>query len=163
MVLMMFTLATPIMVSADTRNITIQWYIPSDIGLSFAYPTGKSAVEIRPASRNFSAQGADSQSNGVHAFNITNTGNVNIDLSASFTTDMPTNVSLFNVTYTWGQWTPGATMYWWTDSNDTNSQDIYAGLTPTSAVGYYCNSSGTMVENTTYPFERTFQVVSSAS
>jgi hypothetical protein len=146
---------------ADSSNVSIKWYIPSDIGISIAYPTALTDVEFRPTSQTFSHQGAESQADGTPAFNITNTGNVDMDLDAVFTSDMPTNVTQFNITQTWAiPWNP---QFFWTDANDTTPQTIYSGLAQGLAVEYYCNSTGTNVANTTYPFSRNFQITSSAT
>ena len=163
LVVFIVSITSPVLIEtarADTANVSVKWYIPTDTGITISYPTGKSAIEFRPASKTFSGQGADSQADGTYAFDVTNDGNVDIDVSAKFTTDFPSGVTLFNVSTTWGT----EDMWWWTSSNETtNSQTLVSSLSPSSSQGFYAYSSGTDVINASWPMERTFQLTSSAS
>jgi len=158
---MMSWIASPVL--SDTANVSIKWYIPSDTTLEVEYPIGYTSVDFRPGSRNFSDLGADGQATpSTYAFNVTNNGNVDIDIEGAFTTDMPTNVTWFNISTTMPT---DATDYdfMWKHDNDTVGQAIITSLSPQSKTGFFANTSGVMVENTTYPFSKTFQLTSSAS
>jgi len=154
-------LATPFIlsVSADTSDISIKWYIPSDISISISYPTGLSDVQFKPASKTFVGQDAESQADGTQAFNVTNTGNVNIDLAGNFTADLPAGITFFNLSTVFA--TENA--WFWVPANDTTPQTIKTALTIGSQQGYYAWSSGTNVANTSYPLTKSFRITSSAS
>ena len=154
-------LATPFIMSAtaDTSNISIKWYIPSDISMSIAYPTGLSDVQFKPVSKTFTGRDAESQIDGTQAFNVTNTGNVNIDLDANFTADLPTGVTFFNLSTTFAN----ENEWFWVPANDTTQQTIKTGLASAGVVGYYAWSSGVNVANTSYPITKTLRIISSAS
>ena len=158
-IVMISLIATPAL--ADTANVSVKWYIPSDLGMSVQYPTGNTAVEFRPASGTFDDEGADSQADGTYAFNVTNTGNVNIDIAGNFTQDLPTNVEFFNLSLTWAQLpTPD---WFWVPANDTSQQTIVTNLAVSGVEGFYANSTGTDVANDTYPHTKTFRLTSTAT
>lgn len=157
-VIMIAGIATPVM--ADTANVSVKWYIPSDLSMSVQYPTGNSAVDFKPASGTFDDEGADSQADGTYAFNVTNTGNVAINISGTFTTDLPANVEFFNLTLEWASLpTPD---WFWVPANDTSSQWLVDNLAISGVEGFYANTTGTDVANDTYPHTKTFQLTSVA-
>jgi len=145
---------------ADTSNVTVKWTIPQDVSFSVAYPTGLTAIEFEPTGASFTNQPAKSQGASTPAINFTNTGNVNIDLSAAFTADFPTNVTEFRINTT-NDYNGG---WYWTDANETTSQTIKTGLAPGSTVEYWAWTSSTgKVPYSATPYERTWQITSSAS
>lgn len=154
-------LATPFIlsVSADTSDISIKWYIPSDLGISISYPTGLSDVQFKPTSDTFSGQDAYQQTAVVRAFNVTNTGNVNIDLKGNFTADLPAGITFFNLSTVFAT----ENMLFWVPANDTTQRTIKTALTVGSQQGFWAWSSGTNVANTSYPLTKSFRITSSAS
>lgn len=153
---MIAIMATPVL--ADTSDISIKWYIPSDTSISVQYPTGLSDVQFKPASPTFAGQDAESQADGTYAFNVTNTGNVAIDISGAFTGSIPANMDYFNLSTTFAD----ETEFWWTTANDTSGQTIVSNLAISGTQGFYSWSSGTDVANSSYPITDTFRLTSTA-
>jgi len=160
-VLTALPLLTPLIAHADTANVTVKWTIPQDISFSVSYPTGLTAIEFEPSSASFTNEPAKNQDDTTPAMRVTNTGNVNIDISAVFTSDFPTNVTEFRLN-TANDYTGG---WYWTDANETtNSQTIVSSLAPGSSEDFWAWSSSTgKVPYSATPYERTLQLTSSAS
>ena len=143
-----------------TANVSVKWYIPSDVAISVSYPTGLGAVEFRPAGENFSGQDAHQQvEDTTWAFNVTNSGNVEVALSGAFSTDLPTGVTFFNLSSAFGT----EDQHFWVPANDTSSAEFMSALAVDAQQGFYCWSSGTEVVNASWPMERTFQVTTTPS
>lgn len=149
-------------VIGDTANIAIKWYIPSDLGITIQYPTGKAHIEFRPSGQTFVGEDADGQDSGTSAMNVTNSGNVDMDLDANISGsfDLPAGVTYFNLSTTFGN----ENEWWWTPANETTQQTIDTSLGMGNTQEYWCWSSGTNVANTTYPLDETkLKIESSAS
>jgi hypothetical protein len=143
-------------------NVTTTWNVPTSIAFSVSFPTGLTNITFAPASATFTNEPAQSQSDATAAYRITNDGNVNIDISAVFTTDFPGGVTEFRTATASSSGAPSGTQWWWTDTNETtNSQVIVTALAPSSTADRWAWSTGTNVVGG-YS-ERTYQLTSSAS
>lgn len=149
-------------VISDTQNVTVRWYIPSDLGISIQYPAGLSTVDFRPASMNFTNQSADGQAAITPVMNITNIGNVDMNISANFTaTALPEGTTFVNISDDFNI----ADRWYWTNATRTTLKWIISTgtpLAPTSTKGFWMWSSGVNVVNTSYPISCTL-VISSVS
>jgi len=82
---------------ADTNNVVIQWTIPSDTSFSISYPTGLTEVKFSPTSDTFTNEPAQSQTDTVASFELTNNGNLALNFTAVFETDMPSLPLVFKL------------------------------------------------------------------
>jgi len=69
---------------AATASVTTTWVIPTDKTIAVSYPTGLTAVRWSPTGSTFSRLAADSQTDGVAAYRVTNNGNVAVKVTGQF-------------------------------------------------------------------------------
>lgn len=80
---------------ASTADVTVTWVIPSDKTISVSYPTSLTAVTFTPGVATFARQKADSQTDAVAAYRVTNDGNVAVKVTGQFSGTPPSGVSEF--------------------------------------------------------------------
>jgi len=117
-------------VFADTENITVTWVVSADTTITASYPTGEGKIEFSATTGDFTDLAATSQTAGDAALRIQNDGNTAVSLHMNFTSDFPSGVTLVNVSV--GDNT-NSTLYWWTNSNETNNQTVVASLDATGS------------------------------
>ena len=83
------------LVKAATAAVTVTWAIPTDKTISVSYPTALTEVRFSPSSMTFARLAANSQTDGVGAFRVTNDGNVVLAISGMFNDHVPTGVAEF--------------------------------------------------------------------
>ncbi len=162
-VLGLTALATvPFPVHAAVEDITTTWNVPVSTALSISFPFGNTNITFAPSSATFTDEPAEDQTDSVSSYNVTNDGNVNIDVSAVFTTDFPSGVTEFRTCTASSGDAPSGSCYWWTDSNETSSNvDIILSLAPAGQANRWAWSTGSNVVGG-YA-ERTYRLTSSQS
>lgn len=133
-------LAFATVVAAVNYNVVVQWTIPSDLGITITYPTGKSQIEFAPTGKTFANQSAVDQTTVVAALNISGAGNTNILVKFNLTGTAPTGMTFFN-TSKLGTGNPH--QYWWTNVNWTTQQTVIASLAVGTYQRFWAYSSGT--------------------
>ncbi len=148
------------MAQAAVEDITMTWNVPVSTALSASFPFGNTNITFAPGSATFSDEPAEDQVDAVGAYNITNDGNVNIDVTATFTTDFPSGVTEFRTCDASSGDAPSGTCWWWTDSNETSATPtIISALAPAGTEELWAWSTGTNVVGG-YS-ERTYRLTSS--
>ncbi len=149
-------------VQAAVEDITTTWNVPVSTALSASFPFGNTNITFAPGSATFSDEPAEDQVDAVGAYNITNDGNVNIDVTATFATDFPSGVTEFRTCDASSGDAPSGSCWWWTDSNETSSTpEIISNLAPAGIEELWAWSTGTNVVGG-YS-ERTYRLTSSQS
>ncbi len=149
-------------VSAATQDVTTTWNVAQDTSFSVSFPAGHSGVDFDPSTGDFTNLAATDQTDAQWAYRVTNDGNVNINVSAVFTTDFPTGVTEFRSCTASSGGAPSGTCWWWTDTNETtNSQTIINDLTPGSTADRWAWTTGSGVLAGTYP--RTYRLTSTVA
>ncbi len=152
----------PLPVQAAVEDITTTWNIPVSTAFSISFPFGNTNITFAPGSATFTDEPAEDQTDSVSSYNITNDGNVNIDITATFTTDFPSGVTEFRTATASSGGSPSGDQWWWTDSNETSATPtIISALTPGSTANRWAWSTGTNVVGG-YS-ERTYRLTSVAS
>lgn len=154
-------------VKADTGNVYVKWYVPYVTTIAIAYPTGIYEVRFNLSSGSCTNLAASYQNSTVAAFNVTNQGNSLINLTARFTSDMPSGVTHFyiNTTNDLNTSCYGANKTIdWGDANDTVNQTILVGLGSGDAQGFWCWTTGSGIPANPWAtgYNRTFKIYSTS-
>ncbi len=125
-------------------DLTVTFNIPTSIAFSVSFPFGNTNITFSPVSATFTDEAAEDQTDAISSYNITNDGNVNINLNAIFQTEFPSGVTEFRTCTASSGGSPSGTCYWWTDTNDTTSnQTIVSSLAPAGQANRWAWASGT--------------------
>lgn len=137
----------PLPVRAAVSDVTTTWNIPVSTAFSVSFPFGNTNITFAPSSATFTDEPAEDQTDAVSSYNITNDGNVNIDIHAIFTTDFPSGVTEFRTANSSsGGSPPAASSIWWTNANETSSnQTIIGNLAPAASFNKWAWSTGSNV------------------
>jgi len=146
-----------ILTSGDTVQVTLTYTIPTVTTFNVQYPTGESGITFEPTGASFTDQPAKGQGASICAMNVTNTGNTNIKIDASLTTDLPTGVTEFRLTES----NSASGGWYWTDANETTSQTIISSLASSSVEEFWAWTTGSNVPAGTYTSTK-LELVSSA-
>ncbi len=131
---------------AAVEDITTTWNVPVSTALSASFPFSNTNITFAPGSATFSDEPAEDQVDAVGAYNITNDGNVNIDVTATFTTDFPSGVDEFQTCDASSSDLPSGRCWWWEDTNETSATpEIITNLAPAGAEELWAWSTGTNV------------------
>ncbi len=153
--------AAPI-ASADTVNVTTTWNVPTSTAFSVSYPFSNTNITFSPSSATFTDEPAEDQTDAISSYNITNDGNVNIDVNADFTADFPTGIDEFRTCDASSGGAPSGTCWWWEDTNETsNKLTIVSSLIAGNTENRWAWSSGTNAAGGWS--ERTYELVSTQS
>ena len=153
----------PLPARADVVDVTTTWNIPVSTAFSVSFPFGNTNITFAPSSATFTDEPAEDQTDAVSSLNITNDGNVNINIHAIFTTDFPSGVTEFRTANSSsGGLPPAASSIFWTDTNETTSnQTIIGNLAPAATFNKWNWSTGSNVVGGFS--ERTYRLTSIAS
>ena len=95
------TVLSPGVVRASTSNITTYFDVQSQVSISVSYPTGLTNIsfqDITPHSLfNTSSVNSQLSTSPKSSVNITDTGDTNITLTASFASALPNTINFFGV------------------------------------------------------------------
>ena len=145
----------------DSVDVTTQWIVPADTGISASFPVHAGEVEFDCSGQNFTDQGATSQDATHPALVITNNGNTAVQLEAEWTTDWPTGVEFVNMSI--DDWSDNTTYGddWlsYSDSNETTNQTWMASLGVGASEDFWFWTTGHEVAETT-GIDRTLRVYS---
>ncbi|MFQ5919187.1 MAG: hypothetical protein ACE5I4_03970 [Thermoplasmata archaeon] len=133
---------------AATQDVTTTWNVAQDTSFSVSFPATHTGIDFDPASGDFTNLAATDQTDAQWGYNVTNDGNVNIDVDAVFVAgfDLPTGVSEFRTCTASSGGAPSGSCWWWTPTNDTtNSQTIISALTPGSSANRWAWTTGSGV------------------
>lgn len=160
---MLFLTSLPMVpnVKADSHDVTVKWYIPSDLSIDIAYPTALTGIEIRPGAITFSATKAHDTVAGTPAVRVTNSGNVGLDLKFNLTGDVPTGVVYFNLSTCW-TYASSNVKYYWTAANETTQVTTNGSLAVAGTYDLYATACGENVQNTSLPMTKKMRIVSIA-
>jgi len=133
-------------VPGETQTVTVTWIVPSDTGFSIAWAGAESEIVFNTGDRNFTKIQARSQTPSTPIINLTNNGNTAVDFHMVFNAGFATGVTYVNCSVFDNT---NATLYWWTNSNETSSNQTTAS---SIAIGDYADywfySDGVNVEET---------------
>ncbi len=146
---------------AATQDVTTTWNVAQDTSFSVSFPAGHTGIDFDPASGDFTNLAATDQTDAQWGYRVTNDGNVNINISATFTSDFPSGVTEFRTCTASSGGAPSGTCYWWTDLNETTAQDVINDLTPSSTADRWAWTTGSGVLAGTYT--RTYRLTSSVA
>jgi hypothetical protein len=161
---LMFLTSLPMVPNAraETEDVTVKWYIPSDISIDIAYPTGLTGIEFRPLSMTFSDQDAYLTVGGTPSVRVTNSGNVAINLKLNLTGDLPTGVIYYNISTRIVYATSLMKLYWGT-ANETTQLTTNGSIAISGTRDLYASACGEDVANTTYPINKKMRIISIAA
>ncbi len=144
----LMALATvPVPAQAAVVDVTTTWNIPVSTAFSVSFPFGNTNITFAPSSATFTDEPAEDQTDAVSALNITNDGNVNINIHAIFQTNFPSGVTEYRTANSSsGGLPPAASSIFWTDVNETtNNQTIIGNLAPAVQFNKWAWSTGSNV------------------
>ena len=145
---------------AATQDVTTTWNVAQDTSFSVSFPA-PGGIVFDPASGTFTDLAATGQTDAQWGYRVTNDGNVNIDVSAVFTSAFPAGVTEFRTCTASSAGAPSGTCWWWTDTNETtNTQTIISALTPGSNADRWAWTTGSGVLAGTYA--RLYRLTSTA-
>lgn len=130
---------------AASQDVTTTWNVAQDTSFSVSFPATHSGIDFDPSSGDFTNLPATDQTDAQWAYRVTNDGNVNIDIAAAFTGDFQTGITEFRTCTASSGDAPSGTCWWWTDANETNSQVIVTGLSPSLSADRWAWSTGSGV------------------
>ncbi len=136
----------PLPAQAAVEDITTTWNVPVSTALSASFPFGNTNITFAPGSATFTDEPAEGQYDGAGTLNLTNDGNVNIDVTATFTTDFPSGVTRYDMCDASSSDLPSGFCWWWTDSNETSATpEVITALAPAGIEELWSWSTGTNV------------------
>ena len=107
---------------ASTASVTVTWVIPTDKTIAVSYPTGLTASRFSPALSSFARQVADSQTDGVGSFAVTNNGNVAVTISGVFTGSFATGIAEYRIANASSSGVPSTGQIWWCGATSDTGQ-----------------------------------------
>ncbi|MEE9164482.1 MAG: hypothetical protein V3U17_06810 [Thermoplasmata archaeon] len=131
---------------AATQDVTTTWNVAQDTSFSVSFPATHTGIDFDPASGTFTTLAATDQTDAQWGYRVTNDGNVNMDVSAVFTSAFPAGVTEFRTCTASSGGAPSGSCWWWTDTNETtNTQTISSALTPGSNADRWAWTTGSGV------------------
>jgi hypothetical protein len=158
---LLFVMSLPMVptAKADSEDITVKWYIPSDISIDIAYPTGLTGIEFRPAAMTFADEDAYLTIGGTPSVRVTNSGNVAINLKLNLTADLPTGVYYYNIS-TRVVYATSLMKFYWDAANETTQLTTNGSIAAAGTRDLYASADGENVANTTYPINKKMRIIS---
>jgi hypothetical protein len=140
LVFSLLTFAT--IATAANYNVTVQWTIPSDYGITITYPLGNTQIDFAPTGKTFTNTSAVDQTATIACVNVTNAGNTALDIKFNLTGTAPTGMVNFSTSKTG---TGNPKQYWWAAANWTTQQLVVNELAVAATEHFWCRSAGTDV------------------
>ena len=144
------------LVVGDTVDVTTEWIVPADTGISASFPAHAGEVEFDCVGQNFTDQGATGQAAGTSALRITNNGNTAVQIEGNWTSEWPSGVKYVNMSI--DDWS-NTTSLTYGDTNETTKQTWVASLGIGANEDFWFWSTGIEVAETS-GVTRTLRVTS---